>query len=111
MTSALKWSQINKINVLAYAWSGCFAIASWYVFKLKLKYELIKLGKRGTPNIPESTWSMSKTKPSLLPARNMWDEMESLGLLFIMFPLGCDRDQCPEVTFQKFLLPLGIFPL
>ena len=31
MTSALKWSQINKINVLACAWSECFAIASWYV--------------------------------------------------------------------------------
>ena len=110
MTSALKWSQINKINVLACAWSGCFAIANWYVFKLKLKYELIKLGKRGTPDIPESTSSMSKTKPSQLPARNMWDKMESLGLLFVMHPLGCDKDRCPEVTFQKFPLPLGILP-
>ena len=59
------------INVLAYAWSECFAIASWYVFKLKLKYELIKLGEGGTLDIPESTWSMSKTKLSRLPARNM----------------------------------------
>ena len=31
MTSALEWSQIKKINVLACAWSECFAIASWYV--------------------------------------------------------------------------------
>ena len=31
MTSALKWSQINKIDVLACAWSECFVIASWYV--------------------------------------------------------------------------------
>ena len=31
MTSSLKWSQINEINVLACAWSECFAIASWYV--------------------------------------------------------------------------------
>ena len=30
ITSALKWSQ-NIINVLACAWSECFAIASWYV--------------------------------------------------------------------------------
>ena len=30
ITSALKWSQ-NKINVLACAWSECFAIGSWYV--------------------------------------------------------------------------------
>ena len=37
--------------------------------------------------------------------------MESLGLFFITYPLGCDRDQCPEVTFQKFPLPLGILPL
>ena len=47
MTSALKWTQINKINVLACAWSEFFAIASWYILSLKLKYELIKLGKRG----------------------------------------------------------------
>ena len=31
MTSALKWSQINNINVLTCAWSQCFMIASWYV--------------------------------------------------------------------------------
>ena len=31
MTSALEWSQINKIDVLACAWSEYFAIASWYV--------------------------------------------------------------------------------
>ena len=31
MTNALEWSQIKKINVLACAWSECFAIASWYV--------------------------------------------------------------------------------
>ena len=31
MTSALEWSQIKKINVLACARSECFAIASWYV--------------------------------------------------------------------------------
>ena len=31
MTSALEWSQINKINVLACARSECFVIASWYV--------------------------------------------------------------------------------
>ena len=30
ITSALKWSQ-KKINVLACAWSECFAIASWYI--------------------------------------------------------------------------------
>ena len=29
IASALKWSQ-NKINVLACAWSECFAIAFWY---------------------------------------------------------------------------------
>ena len=29
MTNALEWSQINKINVLACAWSEYFAIASW----------------------------------------------------------------------------------
>ena len=80
-------------------------------FKLNVKYELIKLGKGGTPDIPESTWIMSKTKPSQLPARNMWAEMESLGILFITHPLGCDRDRLPEVTFQKFPLPLGILPL
>ena len=79
-------------------------------FKLNVKYELIKLDKGGTPDIPESTRSMFKTKPSCLAARNMWDEMESLGLLFITHPLGCDRDRCPEVTFQKFPLPLGILP-
>ena len=80
-------------------------------FKLDVKYELIKLGNGGTPDIPESTWSMSKTKPSRLPARNTWDEMESLGLLFVTHLLGCDRDWRPEVTFQKFPLPLGILPL
>ena len=64
-----------------------------------MKYELIKLVKGGTRDITESTWSMSKTKPSRLPARNMWDEMESLGLFFVTHPLGCDRDSCPEVTF------------
>ena len=53
---------------------------------------------------------MSKTKPSRLPTRNMWAEMESLGLLFITHPLGCDRDRRLEVTFQKFPLPLGILP-
>ena len=89
-------------------WMFCDCILVY--FKLKLKYELIKLGKRGTPDIPESTWSMSKTKPLRLPVRNMWAEMESLGLLFIMHPLGCDRYRCPEVTFQKFPLPLGILP-
>ena len=31
MTSALEWSQIKMINVLACARSECFAIASWYV--------------------------------------------------------------------------------
>ena len=36
--------------------------------------------------------------------------MESMGLLFIMHPLGCDRDQRPKVTFQEFPLPLGILP-
>ena len=36
--------------------------------------------------------------------------MESLGLLFITHPLGCDKDRRPEVTFQKFSLPLGILP-
>ena len=79
-------------------------------FKLNVKYELIKLGKGGTLDIPESTWSMSKTKPSRIPARNMWSEMESLGLFFVMHPLGCDRDWRPEVTFPKFTLPLGILP-
>ena len=53
---------------------------------------------------------MSKTKPSWLLARNMWAEMESLGLLFIMHLLGCDRDRHPKVTFQEFLLPLGTLP-
>ena len=79
-------------------------------FKLNLKCELIKIRLRGTPDIPESTRSMSKNKPSRLPARNMWAEMDSLGLLFIMHQLGCDRDQLPEVSFQKFPLPLGILP-
>ena len=64
-----------------------------------MKCDLIKLGKGGTPDIPESTWSMSKTKSSRLPARNMWAEMESLGLFFVMHPLGCDRDRRLEVTF------------
>ena len=32
------------------------------------------------------------------------------GAMFVMHPLGCDRDECPEVTFQEFPLPLGIFP-
>ena len=52
MTSALKWSQINKIDVLACAWSECFAIASWPCFKLNVKYELIKLGKGGLQIYP-----------------------------------------------------------
>ena len=30
ITNALKWSQ-KEINILACAWSECFAIASWYV--------------------------------------------------------------------------------
>ena len=30
IASALKWNQ-KIINVLACAWSECFAIASWYV--------------------------------------------------------------------------------
>ena len=71
-------------------------------FKLNLKYELIKLGEGGTLDILESTWSMSKTKPSRLPTRNMWAEIEYLGLLFVAHPLECDRDRRPEVTFQKF---------
>ena len=73
-----KWSQkrsvclhVSGINVLRLHLG---------TFKLKMEYELFKLGLRGTPDIPESTWSMSKTKPIRLPARNMWAEMESLGL-------------------------------
>ena len=47
MTSALKWSQINKINVLACAWIECFAIASCIYFMLKMKCELIKIRLKG----------------------------------------------------------------
>ena len=36
----------NRNNVLACAWSECFAIASWYV-KLNLKCEFIKIRRRG----------------------------------------------------------------
>ena len=36
--------------------------------------------------------------------------MESLGILFVTHPLGCDIYRHPEVTFQNFPLPLGIFP-
>ena len=61
-------------------------------FKLNVKYELIELGKGGTPDIPKSTWSMSKNKPSRLPTTDMCAEIESLGLLFITHLLGCYRD-------------------
>ena len=30
--------------------------------------------------------------------------------VFIIHPLGCNRDRCLEVTVQEFPLPLGILP-
>ena len=51
-TSALKLSQINKINVLACAWSECFVIAS---LKRRGLYEVsIGLGKESYQN--ENYW-------------------------------------------------------
>ena len=72
INQCLRMESKKGINMLACAWSEKFCDCLLVCFKLNVKYELIKLGKGGTPDICEITWSMSKTKPSRLPTRNMW---------------------------------------
>ena len=73
ITSAFRMeSKYKQYACMCLEWMFCDCLL--VCFKLNVKYELIKLGKGGTPDIPKSTWSMSKTKPSQLSTINMWGE-------------------------------------
>ena len=105
ITSSLKWSQ-NKINVLTCAWSECFAIASWYVLS-NVKYELIKIRRRGGLQIYPIVLGV-------YPKLNLYGYPQGIcglngvsGAIVHNAP-RYDKDRRSEVTFQKFLLPLGI---
>ena len=67
-----------------------------------MKNEWIKLGERGLQIYPSHTWSMSKNQnlhgyPQGMCGLNGFSE-----IVFIMHPLGCNRDRCLEVTIQEF---------
>ena len=98
----------NQCLRMCLEWMFCNCLL--VCFKLNLRYELIKISRRGGLHIYLRVLGVCP-KINLHGYRKEYvGWMESLGLLFIMYPLGCDRDWHPEVTFQKFLLPLGILP-
>ena len=65
-----------------------------------MKYELIKLGKKGDSRYTREylEYVQNKTFTATRKEYVGWNEVS--GAMFVTHPLGCDRDRRPEVTFQ-----------